>query len=56
MDIVFFLETIFQINRYYEIKEIPIQFMNRVSGVSKIPKVEILRTLKNIFILKFFKN
>ena len=52
----FFLESIFQINRYYEIKEIPIQFMNRVSGVSKIPKVEILRTLKNIFILKFFKN
>ena len=35
----------------YEIKEIPIIFTDRVKGYSKIPKLEILRTLKNLFIL-----
>ena len=52
----FFMETIFRINRLgYQIKEIPIIFENRAKGKSKIPKIETLRTLKNIFILMFKK-
>ena len=51
----FFMETIYRINRLnYEIKEIPIIFKDRTQGKSKIPKIEILRTLKNILLLKFF--
>jgi len=52
----FFMETIFRINYLgYQIKEIPIIFENRTKGKSKIPKLETLRTLKNIFILLFKK-
>ena len=52
----FFMETIFLINKLgYKIVEIPIQFRNRKHGKSKIPKNEILRTLNNLFLLKFFK-
>ena len=52
----FFMETIFRINYLgYQIKEIPIIFENRTKGKSKIPKIETLRTLKNIFILMFKK-
>jgi len=44
--------TIYEIAKAkYEIKEIPIIFTDRVKGYSKIPKLEILRTLKNLFIL-----
>ena len=51
----FFMETIYRINKLnYEIKEIPIIFKNRTQGKSKIPKIEIFRTLKNILSLKFF--
>jgi len=51
----FFMETIYRINKLnYEIKEIPIIFKNRTQGKSKIPKIEIFRTLKNILLLKFF--
>jgi len=51
----FFMETIFLINKLgYKIVQIPIQFANRRHGKSKIPKNEILRTLKNLFILRFF--
>ena len=51
----FFMETIFLINKLgYKIVQIPIQFRNRKHGKSKIPKNEILRTLKNLFLLKFF--
>ena len=50
----FFMETIFRINYLgYQIKEIPIIFENRTKGKSKIPKIETLRTLKNIFTLMF---
>ena len=53
----FFMETIYRINKLgFQIKEIPIIFENRTKGKSKIPTIEILRTLKNIFILKFFDN
>ena len=51
----FFMETIYLINKKnFKIKEIPIKFKNRVYGVSKIPKMEILRTFKNVFRLKLF--
>ena len=47
------METIYLIDKKnYKIKEIPIKFKNRVYGVSKIPKMEILRTLLNVFRLK----
>ncbi len=36
-------------------KEIPIIFNDRKKGYSKIPRIEIFRTLINLFILKFFK-
>ena len=50
----FFMETIFRLNQNgIKINEIPIQFKNRTQGKSKIPKLEILRTLKNLFLLKF---
>ena len=34
------------------IKEIPICFLDRTKGISKIPKIEIFRTLFNLFKLK----
>ena len=52
----FFMETIYRINKLnYEIKEIPIIFKNRAQGKSKIPKIEIFRTIKNLLILFFEK-
>ena len=51
----FFMGTVFEINRRnFNIKEIPITFADREKGISKIPKLEILRTLVNllIYILK----
>ena len=52
----FFMGTLFEINKLgYEIKEIPITFKDRQKGLSKIPKIEIFRTLKNLLIL-FFKQ
>ena len=48
--------TIYEIAKQgHEIKEIPIIFRDRSKGYSKIPKIEIFRTLKNLFIL-FFKK
>jgi len=53
----FFMGTVIEIyNQGYRIKEIPIIFKDRKSGVSKIPKMEIFRTFKNLFILFFKKN
>lgn len=47
----FFMGTIFEINkRNFNIKEIPITFADREKGISKIPKLEILRTLVNLLI------
>ena len=51
----FFMGTIFEINkRNFNIKEIPITFADREKGISKIPKLEILRTLINLlfYVLK----
>tara|TARA_B100000287_G_scaffold190734_1_gene180055 strand:- start:1 stop:720 length:720 start_codon:yes stop_codon:yes gene_type:complete len=48
----FFMGTIVEIfKRKYPIKEIPIIFKDRFKGVSKIPKLEIFRTLKNLLII-----
>ena len=53
----FMMGTIFELdNNNIEIKEIPITFYDRKKGVSKIPKVEIFRTLKNLFFLAFSKR
>ena len=50
----FFMETIVCLERSgFTIKEIPIIFKNRIHGESKIPKIEIFRTLKNIILLYF---
>ena len=48
----FFMETIYWINKSgYEIKQIPIIFVDRDKGKSKISKIESFRTLKNLFLL-----
>jgi len=50
----FFMETIFLVSKFNVIVEIPINFKNRTSGQSKIPKIEIIRTLINLFRLRLF--
>ena len=41
------METIFRLNEAnVKIIEIPINFKNRTQGKSKIPKLEIFRTIK----------
>ena len=53
----FFMGTLFQINkRKFVIKEIPITFTDRKKGVSKIPRLEIFRTLKNLIVYIFKKK
>ena len=48
----FFMGTVFEIHKKnFEIKEIPITFKDRSKGYSKIPKLEIFRTLKNLMVL-----
>lgn len=52
----FFMATIHLINKLgYKINQIPLQFKDREEGVSKIPKIEIFRTLKNLLLLKINK-
>ena len=47
----FMMCTVFELERKnFEIKEIPITFYERSSGRSKIQKIEIFRTLKNLFL------
>ena len=49
----FFMETIYQIhNKGIVIKQIPIYFADRKEGKSKIPKIELVRTLLNVLKLK----
>jgi len=51
----FFMETLYQINKQgIAIREIPIHAKQRDKGESKIAKIEILRTFKNLFKLKLF--
>jgi dolichol-phosphate mannosyltransferase len=53
----FFMESIYQLNKNdYDILEVPIFFKNRIAGKSKIPKIEIFRTLKNLFLLVIFNK
>ncbi len=48
----FFMGTIAEMyKRNFPIKEIPIVFKDRFKGKSKIPKLEIFRTLKNLLII-----
>jgi dolichol-phosphate mannosyltransferase len=42
-------------NRKFSVKEIPIIFKDRSKGVSKIPKFEIFRTLKNLILFSLRK-
>ena len=52
----FFMETVYLLSATgHKIKQIPIRFKDREKGISKIPKIEILRTLKNLFLLKIKK-
>ena len=52
----FFMATIYLINKLgFKINQIPLQFKDRKEGVSKIPKIEIFRTLKNLFLIKLNK-
>ena len=55
----FFMEVVYQINNMnYSMHEFPIHAKQRFSGESKIPKIEIIRTLFNLLRLKinkFFK-
>ena len=49
----FFMETIYHIHKSGNfIKEVPIVFSDRKKGISKIPKIETFRTLKNLILLK----
>jgi len=53
----FFMGTLFEIDKLgYNIKEIPIIFKDRQKGLSKIPKIEIFRTLKNLIVYIFKKK
>ena len=51
----FMMETIFQLHKKnIPIVEIPIKFTDREKGVSKIPRIEMIRTLINLLRIKFF--
>ena len=53
----FFMETVYLIYKNgISIKQIPIYFSDRKKGKSKIPKMEIFRTLFNVFRLKLKRN
>ena len=53
----FFMGTLFELEKNnIEIKEIPITFYDRKKGISKIPRAEIFRTLKNLFYLTLNKR
>ena len=53
----FFMQTIYELSKIkVQIKEIPITFYDRSSGYSKLPKIEILRTLKNLVLLFYKKH
>jgi len=52
----FFMETVIRLNLLgHNSCEFPIHFKNREYGISKIPRIEIFRTLFNVFKLFFNK-
>ncbi len=56
----FFLETVFRLNQAgLKVREEPVHFYNRHTGVSKIPKLEILRAIRKVSLLglsRFFAS
>lgn len=49
----FFMFVVYLLSRYkYSIKEIPIRFFERTNGKSKIPKIEIFRTLITLLLIR----
>jgi len=49
----FFMGTVFEIfKKKFNVKQIPIIFIDRINGYSKIPRIEIIRTLFNLIKLK----
>ena len=53
----FFMDTIYQINKLgFNILEVPIIFEDRFKGKSKIAKIELFRTLVNVFRLSLIKK
>lgn len=53
----FFMEVVYQINvMNYSMHEFPIHAKQRFKGNSKIPKIEIFRTIFNILRLKLKEN
>jgi len=53
----FFIGPIYEIfNRKFSTKEIPITFKDRTKGYSKIPRIEIIRTLFNLLRLKLKRD
>lgn len=53
----FFMETVIKINKKkFRSKEFPINFKDRKYGNSKIPKIEIFRTLFNLLKITFKKK
>ena len=53
----FFMSVVFELEKKnYNIKEIPITFYERSFGKSKIEKIEIFRTFKNLLFYFFKKN
>jgi dolichol-phosphate mannosyltransferase len=52
----FFMGTVHEIfKQKFKVKEIPIIFNDRKKGYSKIPRIEMLRTIINLLILRFIK-
>ena len=52
----FFMGTVHEVfKKNFKVKEIPIIFKDRKNGYSKIPRIEIFRTLFNLIKLKFKK-
>ena len=48
----FFLETVFRLHQAgLKVREEPVHFYNRHAGESKIPKLEILRAIRKVFLL-----
>ena len=56
----FFMNIVFELSvKKFSIKEVPIEFLNRKYGKSKMPNYQVILALMNFFLLifkKYFKN